>query len=308
MKTLVLDKMPKTFWQEVNQKFPGYFTTEKNDPYNIEIILLRTKTLLFAENLLLYPNLKLIIRAGSGFDNIDVTAALKRKIAVCTTPDANAQSAFEHTISIILAMIKQLQQGKSNILSGNWKSDLESNWEIADLKVLVVGVGRIGGKVGRFLQSAGAAVRGFDPYLSDQNWAENEIVPIDYETGLSWCNLITYHCPLYKQTANYFSRKVLKMVSGKFWLVNTARGGLVDEDAVMAGLISGKILGFGTDVFRKEPPQYKEFYNRNNVFLTPHIGAYTDNAKNRLVRETIEVWRKFVFEKKVVNEIDKNFI
>jgi D-3-phosphoglycerate dehydrogenase len=92
------------------------------------------------------------------------------------------------------------------------------------------------------------------------------------------------------------------------WLVNTARGGIVNEEAVAEGLSTGKILGFSTDVYQTEPPEIKEFYKADNVFLTPHMGAYTQKAKIRLVEETIKVWAKFVYEIKIFNEIDQRFI
>jgi D-3-phosphoglycerate dehydrogenase len=119
MKTLVLDEMPELFWQRINNKYPNFFITESREPENIEIIIIRTKTILSAQDLAHYPKLKMIIRAGSGFDNIDVKAALNKGIAVCTTPGANTQSAFEHTIAFILAMIKQHQNTKTNVLAGN---------------------------------------------------------------------------------------------------------------------------------------------------------------------------------------------
>lgn len=308
MKTLVLDEMPRLFWQIVNSDYAEYFTRENRETENIDSIIIRTKTKLTAQDLSLFPNLKMIIRAGSGFDNIAVKTALKRGVAVCTTPDANTQAAYEHTLSLILGMIKQQQQGKVNILAGKWKDYLNSNWEISDLKVLLVGVGRIGRKVGSFLQQHSAVVKGVDPYLTAEDWSECKIDPIDYSAGLNWCNLITYHCPLYKATKNYFSSVTLVGLANKIWLVNTARGGIVHEAAVAEGLKTGKILGFGTDVYESEPPEVKEFYHKSNVFLTPHIGASTGKAKIRLVEETIKVWKNFVFEKKIINQIDQRFI
>ncbi|MFC1887329.1 NAD(P)-dependent oxidoreductase [Candidatus Cloacimonadota bacterium] len=310
MKTLVLDPMPELFWQKIEKLgfTPHFITNPHQEISNIEIIILRTKTILTIQDLKKYPKLKMIIRAGSGFDNIDVEEALERNISVCTTPDANAQAAFEHTISLIMAMIKQHQIGKRNILVNNWKSDLVDSWEISDLKALIVGVGRIGTKVGNFLQKFGAEVKGVDPFLTEDDFSNKGIRKIDYNSGLSWCNLITYHCPLYKATRHYFSIESIDMVKNNFWLVNTARGGILQKAAVLAGLKSRQILGLGIDVYDIEPPSPEDYFNMDNVYLTPHIGAFTQKAKKRLVEETITVWKKFVFEQKIINKINSKFI
>ncbi|KQC03990.1 MAG: hypothetical protein APR54_09025 [Candidatus Cloacimonas sp. SDB] len=308
MKTLVLDPMPDRFWSLIKERhLEKYFTSDQNNS-NIEIIIIRTKTFLSSKYLEKYSELKLIIRAGSGFDNIDLQETIKREIIVCTTPDSNAQAAFEHTISLILSLIKQHLTGKNQILKGKWKDGLKPCWEITDIKALIVGVGRIGSKVGKFLQTMGAEVKGVDPFLTPSEWEQRKIIETDYVTGIRWCNLITYHCPLYNQTRDYFSKKTLDEIADSIWLINTARGGILNEDAVKAGLRAGKILGLGIDVFAKEPVPTRDYFFKDNVLITPHIGAHTQNAKNRLILDTLEVWSEFVFNNKIINQIDYNFI
>jgi D-3-phosphoglycerate dehydrogenase / 2-oxoglutarate reductase len=307
MKTLVLDPMPEKFWSLIKKRrLAKYFTTDQ-DNNNIEIIIIRTKTFLSQKYLEKYPELKLIIRAGSGFDNIDLVETKNRNIIVCTTPDSNAQAAFEHTISLILSLIKQHLTGKNQILKGRWKDEMKPCWEITDIKALIVGVGRIGTKVGKFLQTMGAEVKGVDPFLNSSEWQQRKIVDTDYVTGVRWCNLITYHCPFYNQTRDYFSKKILAEINNPVWLINTARGGILNEDAVKAGLRAGKILGLGMDVFAKEPVSQQDYFFEDNVLITPHIGAHTQNAKNRLISDTLEVWSEFVFHNNVINQIDYNF-
>jgi len=310
MKTLVLDPMPEEFWRVVNQQKvrDHFFSIEDEISNNIEIIIIRTKTILSKEILKKYPNLKLIIRAGSGFDNIDIEETLSRNIKVCTTPNSNALSAFEHTISFILSLIKQHQIGKDLIVNGKWKGDIIPNWEISDLRALIVGVGRIGSQVGSFLQYMGAEVKGVDPYLSEEEWDQRKITKIAYSEGIKWCNLISYHCPLYSQTKHYFSNTVLDDLLYPVWLINTARGGILEENAVLRGLDSGRILGLGIDVFEREPVQYKNYFSRSNIIITPHIGANTLKAKKRLISETLFVWDHFVFKNKIINQIDYRFL
>ncbi|HGY11073.1 MAG TPA: hypothetical protein ENK36_01745, partial [Desulfobacterales bacterium] len=163
MNTYVVENMPEIFWQEIKKNgWEIYFSTHKNK--EAEIAIIRTQT--FADRSFFdqFPNLKMLIRAGTGFDNIDLSEAKMRNIVVCNTPEANAISAFEHTISFIFSLIKQLKISEKNLFSGNWKSGLLNNWELSDLKTLIVGVGRVGTKVAKALQYFGAEVKGVDPY------------------------------------------------------------------------------------------------------------------------------------------------
>lgn len=303
MKTQVLEKMPDYFWQLIKQKgWQVNFTEEYNK--NSEILIIRTHTK--ADRVLLskYPFLKMIIRAGSGFDNVDAREAEKRKIIVCNTPRANAVSAAEHTISLMLALIKQHQYGKERVLTKSWKTAMDNCWEISDLKVLLVGVGHVGTHVANKLQDLGASLKGVDPFLDEDIRKSKKIDWTTYQEGITWCNMISYHCPLYSKTQGYFNLDVVKQCKNPIWLVNTARGGIVDENAVKYGLENKSILGFAADVFTVEPWQGNTFSSGKNVYLTPHIAAYTLNAKIRLSRQTLQVWEKYVFEDKIQHKID----
>lgn len=306
MKTFVAEPMPNLFWQEVvKNKWQDYFY--KDFLSEAEVLIVRTKTKVTKDYLSKLPNLKTIIRAGTGFDNIDIQEAVSRSLAVCNTPEANALSAAEHTISLIFAMLKQHQIGKRRVLDKTWKLNLNSNWEIADLKVLLVGLGRVGSRVASVLQNLGAQVKGVDPYLSGEEWQGKGISPIPYIDGLHWCNLLSFHCPLYNSTEDYFNVEILKEFSSSAWLVNTARGAIVNEQAVEQGLLNGKLLGYGADVFSVEPCKLVSYFSMANVYLTPHIGAFTQNAKNRLSMETLYVWQRLVFHNLITNPVDLKF-
>jgi len=309
MHTLVLEKMPDLFWEKIlKNNRENFFGVNSDFPdESVEIIIIRTNTIIDENFFKKYRNLKMIIRAGSGFDNIDILAAKKRNVAISTTPEANALSAYEHTISFVLALIKNHQKCKENILSNKWKTGLPFNWEISDLKVLVVGVGRVGTKVAKSMQYLGAEVIGVDPYLSQTDWKHKGVKSISYLEGLKWCNTLTFHCPLTYKTHNYFSTEMLEKIENPIWLINSARGQIIEEKAIDIGLKSGKILGFAADVFQNEPWSIKNYGGKNNVFLTPHNGSYTKKAKNRLALETLQVWTEFVFENKIQNEINYDF-
>ena len=302
MKTVVLEEMPPLFWEIIKKNgYSDYFLMDNDE--NAQVVIIRTKTVANKAFLDAYPNLKLIIRAGTGFDNIDIAYAFSKGIAVQNTPEANAQSAYEHTIAMISSLIKQLPKAKNNVLNGNWKKNLKYNYEFSDITALVVGVGRIGKRVAKALQFFGAKVLGVDPYLSQD---EREILGIgfvSYEKGLQLANLITYHCPLTKHTKDYFSVETLEILSNPIFLINVARGRIVDENAIIEGFKRNLLLGVAMDVFENEPWENKDFANRDNVILSPHIGAYTQKAKDRMAKETIKVWENFVFDNRLTYEI-----
>ena len=308
MKTLVLEPMPNLFWEEIQKKgWDSYFTEIVTSHDEIEIIIIRTKTDFNKNRFTEFPNLKMIIRAGSGFDNIDIIEAKKKNVIVCNTPEANAFSAYEQTLSFIFALIKQHQICKDLVQKNNWEKDFMPNWEISDLKVLVVGVGRVGTRVAHTLQYLGAQVRGVDPYLSISEWKQKNIESLIYKEGLEWCNLLTYHCPLTDKTENYFDEKVLDTLKNPIWLVNTSRGKVVNESVVEKGILNGNIIGFAADVFSEEPWKVKKFANNLNVILSPHVGAYTKKAKIRLSLETLDVWSDYVNKHEISNEVDPRY-
>ncbi len=306
MKTFVTEVMPELFWKIIKENnWLEYFTDQPSD--DVEIIIIRTKTVVDKSFFERFPKLKLLIRAGTGFDNIDIKEAQKSNIQICNTPEANALSAHEHTISFIFALLKQHETAQKNLLKGNWKKGLENNWEISDLKALIVGVGRVGTRVAKALKYFGAEVKGVDPYLSKSDWNEKQVSPISYSEGLKWCNLISFHCPLTHETKNYFDETTLDILKNPIWLINTARGGIVLQSALKTGLEYGKLLGFAADVFSVEPPLKLEFSDFSNVILTPHIGSFTRKAKERLSEETLLVWKAYVFQHKIQNPIKNTF-
>ncbi|MEA1972038.1 MAG: NAD(P)-dependent oxidoreductase [Candidatus Cloacimonadota bacterium] len=310
MKTLVIEKMPTLFWKlakkyEIESCFEYQNYDNKED---IKIIILRTHVFADKKLIDLFPNLVLIIRAGSGFDNIDVNYAISKNIKVCNTPNANVQSAFEHTLGLIFSLIKQYKINENNMKLGFWKKNLQYNLEIADLKLLVVGVGRIGTKVAQTMQNLGAEVRGVDPFLHKSEFDDKNIKSTDYEDGIKWCNMISYHCPLTSKTFNYFDDKALKLIKKPIFILNVARGKILDFEIINDALNNGKIAGIAIDVFPEEPTIIDENLNRVNSIYSPHVGAFTQNAKDRMAKETIDVWENFVLKNRVISEVDLRFI
>ncbi|MBN1948421.1 MAG: hypothetical protein JW784_01630 [Candidatus Cloacimonetes bacterium] len=308
MKTLVLEEMPDLFWQEIKKRDIGkFFFRELTSSLIPEILIIRTKSKITSEILAGYPNLKLIIRAGSGYDNVDIQTARELGIRVCSTPLANGSAAFEHTVALIFSLIKHLNTANNAVRNGIWKTGLPESLEIRDLRILIIGVGLIGTLIGRYFTAWGAQVRGVDPYLGEKDWKRKGIQNIDIKSGLAWCNTVTFHCPLTHETSGLFSQELLGFVPKPIWLINTARGGLLCDGALIEGLKSGIIRGMAIDVYEDEPPGNKIWFDPTRVILTPHSASHTDAAKHRLVKETIEVWEKFRTDGEVLHEVDYRF-
>lgn len=310
MKTLVMEKMPSLFYEimaENNWK-DQFFEPGEIENSRVEICIIRTATQFDAVMMDCFPKLKQIIRAGTGYDNINVKEAERRGIVVCHTPEANALAAYEQTIAFIFGLIKHINISKPAVLNRTWREGHPSNWEISDLKVLIVGVGRVGKQVAKALQFLGAEVKGVDPYLNDSIWSELGLDSVSYEDGLAWCNTISYHCPLTSKTVDYFNASTLKFLQNPIWLINAARGGVVNEAILAEGLDGGIILGAGLDVFDTEPWVPLNFGGYNNVILSPHVGARTLKAKLRLARETLDVWQAYGESEKIISEVDSRFL
>ena len=308
-KTIVLDPMPEDFWDKVIfQKWDRYiFPSHKISNEDVKIAVIRTKTLFTKTLMDSFPQLTLIIRAGSGYDNIDLLAAQKRNIRVCTTPRANTRAAYEHTVSLILALLKRHQSGKSSIIERGWKSNVPLNWELSDLKALIVGYGRIGSLVTDFLRQSDSQVKIVDPYLTGSETALKGIELIDHNNGLKWCNLISYHCPLSWETRDYFCEESFELINEPIWLVNAARGSIVNEKALLKGLQNGLISGAALDVFEHEPWYNEKLVGINNVYLTPHTGSFTERSKDRLISEVLKTWSEYCFNDHLPDEVDYRF-
>lgn len=310
MLTYITEKMPDHFWQlvTINNAQNNFVTDSEGRENDITIVIIRTRTLADARFFNRFPNLQVIFRAGSGYDNIDVKEAQKRNIRIATTPEANAQSAYEHTLMMIMACMKNLNIASRNMLNSNWKEGLAHNLEFKDLKVLVVGAGRIGSKVIKSLQFLGAEVNAVDPYLTKSEWDKLGVDSCAYDEGLNWCNLVTYHCPLTDETYHYFGQKQLDQIKNPIYIVNVARGGIVDESIILPGLNSGIINGVALDVFEIEPNNAEQFDKDKRIILTPHTGAYTQKAKYRLAQQCWILWKDFVERGLLFTEIDYRFV
>jgi D-3-phosphoglycerate dehydrogenase len=236
------------------------------------------------------PDLRVISRTGIGVDNIELDEATRRGIAVCNVPQGPTVSTAEHTVALLMAMAKQIPAAAQALREG--RGDLFNEYqglELDGLTLGLVGLGQIGRRVARICRSIGMSVIAFDPYVDP---AVAKAIPAelvaDLETLLGQADVVSLHTPLTDQTARMIDRNRLALMKPGVILVNTARGGLVDESALLEALDSGHIGGAGLDVFDPEPARPDNpLLHRVDVIATPHVAGATLASKDRLWRIAI---------------------
>ncbi len=252
--------------------------------------IVRSGTKLTAEMIEAAPNLQVIGRAGVGVDNIDLAAATRRGILVLNAPDGNTISTAEHTCAMILSLARQIPQAAASLKGGAWERKQFSGAEL-DGKVLgIVGVGKIGRAVARRMQSFGMQLIGFDPVLSSEAAERIGVELVDLDGLWAESDVITLHAPLNEATRHLINDESLAACRDGVRIVNCARGGIVDEAALLRALESGKVGGAALDVYSQEPPPptLNDLVRHPRVVTTPHIAASTDEAQQKVARQVTE--------------------
>lgn len=236
--------------------------------------------------LALAPNLRVISRIGVGCDNIDLAAASRRGIAVCNAPDAPTISTAEHAIALMLAVAKQIPSLEAQLKRGDRPNYFLENrgLELSGRIFGVVGFGRIGRRVARLARGLDMEVVGYDPHANEGDFVQNDVVRCaTLNELLKIADVVTLHVPLNDQTRGLFDRQRLESMKPGSILINTARGGLIGEAALLAVLQSGHLFGAGLDVFRSEPPPPDDpLLNCDRIVATPHVASATEASKLRL--------------------------
>jgi D-3-phosphoglycerate dehydrogenase len=238
--------------------------------------------------------LKAIARAGVGTDNIDKTAATRLGIIVMNTPAGNTLSTAEHTMALMLAMSRNVAPAYQSLIEGRWDRNSYMGTQLADKTLGVVGLGRIGQEVASRAIAFGMRVIGYDPFLSAERAAELGIVLVpSVEEMLPRLDYLTVHTPLTPETEDLIGLPQLEKMKTGVRLVNCARGGIYNEDALVAGLKSGKIAGVALDVFVEEPCAEHPLYGMKGVLCTPHLGASTEEAQTQVALEAVQLLINF---------------
>jgi D-3-phosphoglycerate dehydrogenase / 2-oxoglutarate reductase len=225
------------------------------------------------------PKLRVIGRAGVGVDNIDAEAATRRGVVVMNTPGANAVAVAELTIGLMLALARKLPAANNTMHAGKWEKKSLQGAELRGKTLGILGLGRVGLEVARRARGFGLEIIGSDPFVSAAVARENGIRLVTLEELMAGCDYLTLHVGLTPQTHGIVNAKTIATMKKGVRIINCARGELVNEEALVAGLKSGQVAGAALDVFTVEPPKDSPFAELDNVILTPHIAGSTAEAQ-----------------------------
>ena len=246
-----------------------------------DALIVRSRTKVTDSVLDAGKRLKVVGRAGVGVDNIDVAAAGRRGIIVVNSPLAATTAVAEHTLGLMLAMVRSIPAADASIKGGKWEKSAFIGSELSGKVLGLLGIGRIGAEVARLAHAFGMTVIAYDPYLSDEKIRQRQAEPGSMDDVLRRSDILSLHLPLSPEARNLIGRSQLSMMKSGARFVCTARGGVVDEDALREALDSGALSGAALDVFADEPVKPGSIAAHPKVIATPHISAQTKEAQAR---------------------------
>jgi D-3-phosphoglycerate dehydrogenase len=247
-----------------------------------DALIVRSATKVTSDIIESAKNLRVIGRAGSGLDNVDKVAATKHGIVVMNTPGGNTITTAEHTIALLLSMARQIPQATTSMKQGKWEKKRFTGVELYNKTLGIIGIGNIGSHVARMAQGMGMNVIAFDPYMSEERVKSLGIKIVSLDELIETADFITVHTPLTPETRGLINADRIKRMKDGVRIINAARGGIVDEKALYNALKSGKVAGAALDVFEQEPPEGNPLLELDNIVLTPHLGAATEEAQENV--------------------------
>ncbi len=253
---------------------------------NYDAVIVRSATQITREVLEGGDRLKVVGRAGVGVDNIDIAAATQRGVLVINAPTANSLSATEHTFALLLALARRIPSADASLKAKRWERNSHVGSELQGKALGVIGFGQIGQRVASRARAFEMEVLAFDPFLQAEVARRLDVEPVALSDLLARSDFITFHTPLTDQTRNMLNESRIAQMKDGAAVINVGRGGVVDAEALLAALESGKLAGAGLDVFPEEPPSDYRLAAHPNVVATPHIGAQTTEAQERIATET----------------------
>ena len=267
--------------------------------------IIRSGTHVKADMINSAQNLQVIGRAGVGVDNIDITAATRKGIVVMNTPDVNTISAAEHTVALMLALSRNIPQGHSGLEKGEWNRHRLVGTELQNKTLGIVGLGKIGREVMERCRSFRMNIIGYDPFVNQDMFNEDEIQITDLDTLTESADYITVHVPLNENTKNLFDHDRLKLMKSSARIINVARGGIINEKDLAQALKEDVIAGAAIDVFTAEPiDRSHPLVGVPNILLSPHLGASTTEAKEGVSRAICEQVRDYLLHEKLNNALN----
>lgn len=253
-----------------------------------DALIVRSQTQVTAEILEQANRLQVIARAGVGVDNIDVSAATKKGIIVINAPGANTISAAELTMAMMLALARNIPAAHFSTSQGNWERNKFNGVELYGKTLGIIGMGKIGTEVALRAKSFGMKIFGYDPYLTEDRADHLGVLKATLDEIAENADFITLHTPLTKETRGLINEKFLQKTKPGVRIINCARGGIIDEAALLQALQSGHVAGAALDVFETEPSTNIELLSHPNVIVTPHLGASTVEAQEKVAQEVSE--------------------
>jgi D-3-phosphoglycerate dehydrogenase len=244
-------------------------------------ILIRSATQVDAEAIAVAKQLKVVARAGVGLDNVDIKSATEAGVMVVNAPTSNIISAAELTVGHILSLARFIPAANASLAEGTWKRSKYTGVELFEKTIGIIGLGRIGALITARLQAFGMNVVAYDPYVTSARAQQLGVTLLTLDELLAQSDFVTIHMPRTPETTGMISTDQLALMKPTAFIVNVARGGLIDEDALYAALKSNRIAGAGLDVFVTEPPSDSPLLGLDNIVLTPHLGASTDDAQEK---------------------------
>ena len=248
---------------------------------DVDAVIVRSSTTIDAEALAHAPNLRVVARAGVGLDNVDVEAATKAGVMVVNAPSSNIVSAAEHAVGLLLATARNVPQAMASLKAGEWKRSKFTGAELYQKVAGILGLGRIGELVAQRLAAFGMQVIAYDPYVPTARAAQLGVRLVSLEDLLAEADFITVHLPRNAETTGLIGERELRLVKPGVVVINAARGGIVDENALAVALKDGRVGGAGIDVFTTEPPAGNPLLAFPTVVVTPHLGASTHEAQEK---------------------------
>ncbi|NLN78411.1 MAG: phosphoglycerate dehydrogenase [Armatimonadetes bacterium] len=293
-KVLVSDKLAKEGIEILKQAAEVDINVGLTEDELCEIIgdydalVVRSGTQVTAKVLQAAKKLQIVGRAGVGVDNVDVPVATERGVIVVNSPGGNTIAAAEHTVAMLLALSRNIPQAYVSMRAKEWNRSKFTGNEVYKKTLGVLGLGKIGQEVAKRCRSFGMKVIAYDPFITEDA-AGPGIELVDFEDCIKRSDYLTLHLPKNKDTLGLIGAKEFEMMKDHVRIINVARGGIIDNDALIAAVKSGKCAGAAIDVFETEPPDFSnELFDLANVITTPHLGASTEEAQTNVAIDVAE--------------------
>ncbi len=293
----VVDVLTELSPEELLERIPEY-----------DALVVRSSTKVTQQVLEAGKNLKVVGRAGVGVDNIDVDAATQRGIIVINAPEGNTISAAEHAIAMMTSLARNIPAAASSLRAREWKRSKFMGVELYKKTLGLVGLGRIGSEVVKRAKAMGMNILAYDPYISAERAEKIGVTLTSLEDIYRKADFITLHTPLTKSTYHMIGEQQLAMMKSGVRIINCARGGLLDEKALCAALASGHVAGAALDVFEQEPVVDNPLCEMENVIVTPHLGASTEEAQVNVAVQVAEQVNNALLGQPLVSAVNVSVI